>query len=125
MTRTVATLLLVRERVSSGCGWTPACVRGGPRPAPPTTTRPWWGARGPGAGTSWSRQSSAGLLTKILRPISTILYLTFQKMTLELVIEKFKATGCPLLEHADVSSSQEWIFGAVPQPHIFSHLLTF
>ena len=39
-------------------------------------------------------------------------------MTLELVIEKFKATGCPLLEHADVSSSQEWIFGAVLQTHI-------
>jgi len=45
------------------CGLTLACVRGGPRPAPPTTTLPWWRP-----GTSWSRQSSAGPLTEILMP---------------------------------------------------------
>lgn len=40
-----------------------------------------------------------------------IQYQDFQKMTFEFVLEKFKASGCPLLEHADVGSSQEWIFG--------------
>ena len=57
------TSLWVRERGNLGCGLTLACVRGGPRPAPPTTTRPWWRP-----GTSWSRQSSAGPLTEILMP---------------------------------------------------------
>ena len=53
----------MRERGNLDCGLTLACVRGGPRPAPPTTTRPWWRP-----GTSWSRQSSAGPLTEILMP---------------------------------------------------------
>jgi len=44
-------------------------------------------------------------------------------MTLELVIEKFKATGCPLLEHADVSSSQEWIFDSFLTPSEERHQL--
>ena len=32
-------------------------------------------------------------------------------MTFEFVLEKFKASGCPLLENADVGSSQDWIYG--------------
>ena len=32
-------------------------------------------------------------------------------MTFEFVLEKFKASGCPLLENADVGSSQDWTYG--------------
>ena len=62
------TSLWVRERGNLDCGLTPACVRGGPRPAPPTTTLPWWGPGRPEEATSWSRQSSAGPLTEIFMP---------------------------------------------------------
>ena len=38
-------------------------------------------------------------------------------MTFEFVLEKFKASGCPLLENADVGSSQEWIYGDFLTPY--------
>jgi len=39
-----------------------------------------------------------------------------EKMTLELVIDKFKATGCPLLKHADSISNQELIYDTLYVP---------
>ena len=127
------TSLWVRERGNLDCGLTPACVRGGPRPAPPTTTLPWWGPGRPEEATSWSRQSSAGPLTEIIiiyldviRHIYYIIlyYSHFQKMTLDLVLDKFKATGCPFLEHADAISSQELNYGVVFRLHICLTILT-
>ena len=37
-------------------------------------------------------------------------------MTLYLVLDKFKAAGCPFIQYADAISSQEWIFDTLFVP---------
>ena len=45
-------------------------------------------------------------------------------MTLDLVLDKFKAAGCPFLKHVDAISSQELIYGVVFRLHNCLNILT-